>query len=67
MTSIRKTLKTVFKKTKNGLRADMVIGPFDVFKEEYDVMRCKGGVKYTDYINAIFDLQAERVFRDRKL
>lgn len=38
MTSIRKTLKTVFSKTKNGLKASMVIGPFDVFKDDYDVL-----------------------------
>lgn len=38
MSSIRKTLSTVFKKTKNGLKASMVIGPFDVFKDDYDIL-----------------------------
>lgn len=38
MTSIRKILKNVFKKTKNGLKANLIIGPFDVFKDEYDVL-----------------------------
>lgn len=38
MTSIRKTLKMVFKETKNGLKSGMVIGPFDVFKDDYDIL-----------------------------
>lgn len=38
MTSIRKTIKTVFYKTKNGLEGKMVISPYDVFKDDYDVV-----------------------------
>lgn len=38
MTSIRKTLKVVFRNTKNGLKPSMIIGPFDVSKEKYDVV-----------------------------
>ncbi len=38
MTSIRKTIKMVFKNTGNGLKANMVIGPFDVLKDNYDVI-----------------------------
>ena len=38
MTSIRKTIQTVFSKTKNGLKSSLVIGPFDVFKDEYDIL-----------------------------
>ncbi len=38
MTSLRKTLKKVFKET-NGLRAYMVLGPYDVSKDDkYDVL-----------------------------
>lgn len=38
MTSIRKTLETVFSKTKNGLKANMVVGPADVTEEIYDIL-----------------------------
>jgi uncharacterized protein len=38
MTSIRMTMSTVFKKTGNGLKGSMVIGPVDVTKEHYDVL-----------------------------
>lgn len=54
MTSIRKTLKTVFSKTKNGLRANMVIGPFDVFKEEYDVLFVDEAHRLAQYKNIGF-------------
>lgn len=37
MTSLRKTLKGVFKNTK-GLKSSMVIGPNDVVKKEYDIL-----------------------------
>jgi DUF2075 family protein/DNA replication protein DnaC len=37
MTSLRKTLKGVFKQVK-GLQANMVIGPNDVVKKEYDIL-----------------------------
>ncbi|MFQ8582763.1 MAG: DNA/RNA helicase domain-containing protein [Holdemania massiliensis] len=37
MTSLRKTLKKVFKQVQ-GLRSSMVIGPSDVIKEHYDVL-----------------------------
>lgn len=36
-TSLRKTLKEVFKKT-DGLNASMVIGPSDVVKKKYDIL-----------------------------
>lgn len=37
MASFRKTLQKVFKNI-TGLKADMVIGPSDVFKEDYDII-----------------------------
>jgi uncharacterized protein len=37
MTSLRKTLKKVFKNIR-GLFANMVIGPSDVFKKKYDIL-----------------------------
>ncbi len=37
MTSLRKTLKKVFRKTP-GLKASMVISPSDTFKKEYDLL-----------------------------
>jgi hypothetical protein len=37
MTSLRKTLKSVFKSIKS-LKASMVIGPNDVVKKEYDIL-----------------------------
>lgn len=37
MTSLRGTIKKVFKNIK-GLKSSMVIGPFDVIKEKYDVL-----------------------------
>ena len=51
MKSIRKTLKTVFKETKNGLRANMVIGPFDVFKDEYDILFVDEAHRLAQYKN----------------
>lgn len=38
MTSIRATIKRVFKECGNGLRADMVIGPCDLDKKHYDIV-----------------------------
>lgn len=38
MTSIRKTLKTVFSKAKNGLKANMVVSPADITDEVYDIL-----------------------------
>lgn len=54
MTSIRKTLKTVFRKTKNGLKANMVIGPFDVFKDDYDVLFVDEAHRLAQYKNIGF-------------
>ncbi|MCR5786109.1 MAG: DUF2075 domain-containing protein [Acholeplasmatales bacterium] len=54
MTSIRKTLKTVFSKTKNGLKASMVIGPFDVFKDDYDVLFVDEAHRLAQYKNIGF-------------
>lgn len=51
MTSIRKTLKAVFNKTKNGLSGSMVIGPFDVFKEDYDVVFVDEAHRLSQYKN----------------
>lgn len=51
MTSIRKTLKTVFSKTKNGLKSSLVIGPFDVFKDEYDILFIDEGHRLCKYKN----------------
>ena len=38
MSGIRKTLKKVFKQTGYGLNADMVLGPNDVVKKQYDIL-----------------------------
>lgn len=38
MVSIRKTIKKVFSNSKNGLKANMVIGPFDITKDKYDIV-----------------------------
>ena len=38
MTSIRATLKTVFNKSRNGLKGKMVIGPTDVVNEQFDIL-----------------------------
>ncbi len=54
MTSIRKTLSTVFRKTKNGLKASMVIGPFDVAKENYDVVFVDEAHRLSQYKNIGF-------------
>jgi len=54
MTSIRKTLKTVFSKTGNGLKANMVIGPFDVFKDDYDVVFVDEAHRLAQYKNIGF-------------
>ena len=51
MTSIRKTLKTVFNKTKNGLKASMVISPYDTVKDEYDVLFVDEAHRLTQYKN----------------
>ena len=37
MTSLRKTLKTIFKSVK-GFKANMVIGPNEVIKQDYDIL-----------------------------
>lgn len=60
MTSIRKTLKTVFSKTKNGLKAKMVIGPFDVFKEEYDILFVDEAHRLAQYKNISFRGEFEK-------
>lgn len=54
MTSIRKTLKTVFSQTKNGLKASMVIGPFDIFKDKYDVVLVDEAHRLAQYKNIGF-------------
>lgn len=51
MTSIRKTLKMVFKGTKNGLNANMVIGPFDIFKDDYDILFVDEAHRLAQYKN----------------
>lgn len=38
MTSLQKTIKTVFVEVKNGLKGKTVIAPYDVFKDNYDVV-----------------------------
>lgn len=38
MKGIRKTIKTVFKKSGNGLNENMVLSPFDLSKDEYDIL-----------------------------
>lgn len=51
MASIRKTLQTVFKQTKKGLKAGMVIGPSDVAKEEYDILLVDEAHRLPQYKN----------------
>ncbi len=51
MASIRKTLKMVFSKTKNGLKSSMVIGPSDVSKEEYDILLVDEAHRLPQYKN----------------
>lgn len=38
MTSIRKTIKKVFRLSKNGLKSEMVMGPTDIVDEMYDII-----------------------------
>ncbi len=38
MTSIRRTIKKVFRLSKNGLKSEMVMGPTDIVDEMYDVI-----------------------------
>ena len=38
MSSLRKTLKNVFSKTKSGLQSTMVIGPSQLKNEKYDIL-----------------------------
>ena len=38
MTSIRRTLQDVFRKSKNGLKSQMVIGPTDVTNDAFDLL-----------------------------
>lgn len=54
MTSIRKTLKTVFKETQNGLKASMVIAPFDIFKADYDILFVDEAHRLAQYKNIGF-------------
>lgn len=63
MASLMKTLKGVFKNVK-GLRADIVIGPYDVFKKDYEILlvdeahRLKRRRSLTSYVaHDINDLQ----------
>lgn len=51
MKSIRTTLQTVFKKTKHGLKANMVIGPTEVSKEEYDILLVDEAHRLPQYKN----------------
>lgn len=51
MTSIRSTLKAVFKNTKSGLKANMVIGPTDVAKDQYDVLLVDEAHRLSHYQN----------------
>lgn len=38
MNALRETIKDVYGKINHGLKKDMVIGPFDVFKDTYDIL-----------------------------
>lgn len=51
MTSIRSTLKAVFRQTKRGLKSSMVIGPTDVANEEYDVLLVDEAHRLSHYKN----------------
>lgn len=51
MASIRKTLKTVFKETGHGLKANMVIGPSDVATQEYDILLVDEAHRLPQYKN----------------
>jgi len=51
MASIRSTLQAVFRKTKHGLKAKMVIGPSDVAEEEFDVLLVDEAHRLPQYKN----------------
>ena len=51
MKSIRSTLKAVFRATKHGLRAKMVIGPSDVSREGYDILLVDEAHRLPQYRN----------------
>ena len=38
MSGIRKTIQSVFKNFGNGLSGDMVIGPSDLIRKDYDIL-----------------------------
>jgi len=51
MTSIRATLKSVFRQTKKGLKASMVIGPTEVADASYDVLLVDEAHRLSHYEN----------------
>lgn len=64
MTSLRKTLKQVFRSI-NGLSANMILGPSDVFKADYDLLivdeahRLKKRLNITNF--GSFDINNQRL------
>lgn len=66
MASIRKTLQAVFRQTKHGLKASMVIGPSDVAKEEYDILLVDEAHRLPQYKNiswmGIFNNTTKKIF-----
>lgn len=68
MVSIRETLKTVFRKTKNGLSASMVIGPTDVSENDYDVLLVDEAHRLPHYSNigwrGSYKKATEKIFGD---
>lgn len=67
MTSLRKTLKSVFKSVK-GLKSNMILGPSDVVKKDYDLLivdeahRLSRRKNLSNYSS--FDLTCERLNKD---
>lgn len=51
MVSIRETLKTVFRQTKNGLTASMVLKPTEVAENDYDVLLVDEAHRLSHYKN----------------
>lgn len=68
MVSIRGTLKTVFRQTKNGLTASMVIGPTEVADNDYDVLLVDEAHRLPHYSNigwrGSYKKTTEKIFGD---
>lgn len=68
MVSIRETLKAVFRQTKNGLTASMVIGPTEVADNDFDVLLVDEAHRLPHYSNigwrGSYKKATEKIFGD---